>query len=103
MCPTPQLGPSPPVADHSLNIMAPQSAALGSALQEARQASGDGDWSTRVRWVFDANAYVAELSWTVAGDTEAGDYRFVHTGLDPTGIPFEGMSEAFEVVATASE
>ena len=55
----------------------------------------DGDWSTRVRWRLEDDAYVAELSWEVPDDAPSGDYRISHHGLDEAGHAFSGVSETF--------
>ena len=63
-----------------------------------QRVADDGDWSTRVRWQLEANAYVAELSWEVPQHTPSGEYRFSHFGFDATGSPFSGTSSAFEII-----
>jgi neutral ceramidase len=55
----------------------------------------DGDWSTRVRWRMEDDAYIAELSWEVPDDTPSGDYRISHSGFDESGDAFSGVSETF--------
>ncbi|CAA0123544.1 Neutral ceramidase [Halioglobus japonicus] len=55
----------------------------------------DGDWSTRVRWRFEGDAYIAQLSWEVPEDAPAGDYRISHYGIDDAGNAFSGEPEAF--------
>lgn len=70
-------------------------------LVERRTPSGwqvvadDGDWSTRVRWRLEDDAYVAQLSWEVPADTRAGNYRLTHKGFDNTGAAFSGVSGVF--------
>ena len=72
-------------------------------LVERKTAAGwqriadDGDWSTRVRWQLEANAYIAELSWELPQQTPPGAYRFSHFGFDATGSAFSGTSSVFEV------
>ena len=70
-------------------------------LVERRTRSGwhviadDGDWSTRVRWREEGDAYIAQLSWEIPGGTRAGDYRITHLGFDRGGAPFSGTSGIF--------
>jgi neutral ceramidase len=70
-------------------------------LVERRTQSGwefvadDSDWSTRVRWRSEGDAYIAQLSWVVPLDTPAGDYRIKHYGVDTAGVAFSGVSEVF--------
>jgi neutral ceramidase len=58
----------------------------------------DGDWATTLRWVVEDDAYVARASWTIPEDAAPGDYRFSHSGLDPSGKRFSGSSTLFRVV-----
>jgi neutral ceramidase len=70
-------------------------------LVERRTPSGwqvvadDGDWSTRVRWRFENDAYIAQLTWEVPVDLAVGDYRISHRGYDSAGDAFSGVSEIF--------
>lgn len=55
----------------------------------------DGDWSTRVRWRRDDDAYIAQLSWAAPAEAPAGDYRIIHYGYDNAGERFSGVSGVF--------
>jgi neutral ceramidase len=57
----------------------------------------DSDWSTRVRWRAEDDAYIAQLSWEVPLDTPAGDYRLTHFGFDNTGKAFSGVSQVIHI------
>ena len=62
----------------------------------------DGDWSTRVRWQFQSDAYIAELSWLIPEQAMPGEYRFLHFGLDLSGERFSGSSPVFKVTDVLS-
>lgn len=55
----------------------------------------DGDWSTRVRWRLEDDAYIAQLSWAAPVEAPAGDYRITHYGYDNAGKLFSGVSGVF--------
>lgn len=57
--------------------------------------SDDGDWSTRVRWRRDGDAYIAQLSWEAPSNAPAGEYRLTHMGYDNQGAAFRGVSNTF--------
>ena len=57
----------------------------------------DGDWNTTVRWRSKGESLVATLTWQIPTNIAAGEYRFMHLGLDPKGIEFSGISGAILV------
>ena len=64
-----------------------------------RVVADDGDWSTRVHWRFEDDAYVAQLSWAIPLGAPAGDYRITHYGIDGAGNAFRGRPETFHYTA----
>ncbi|MEZ5572721.1 MAG: neutral/alkaline non-lysosomal ceramidase N-terminal domain-containing protein [Halioglobus sp.] len=59
--------------------------------------ASDSDWSTRVRWRVEDDAYIAQLSWDTPVDTLPGDYRLTHFGYDNNGNAFNGVSEVIHI------
>lgn len=57
----------------------------------------DGDWSTRVRWRIEDDAYIAQLSWEIPLNASTGQYRLKHFGFDNTGAAFSGVSESIRI------
>lgn len=68
-----------------------------SAAANWQAVATDSDWSTRVRWQTEDDAYIAQLSWEVPLDTPAGDYRLTHFGYDNTGKAFSGVSQVIHI------
>lgn len=62
-----------------------------------KAVADDGDWSTRVRWRTQDDAYIALLSWDTPVDSPAGEYRMTHFGNDAAGKAFSGVSESFHI------
>ncbi len=67
------------------------------AATDWQAVASDSDWSTRVRWRVEDDAYIAQLSWEVPLETRAGDYRLTHFGYDNTGKPFSGVSGVIRI------
>ncbi len=57
----------------------------------------DGDWHTTVRWRSQGQSLVATLTWQIPTDIAAGEYRFMHLGIDPQGVGFSGVSSGIQV------
>ena len=103
LAPKPQYAPGETVAAEflSANPIAHYTIGNNFLLVERRNAAGwqpvvaDGDWSTRVHWRAKGDVYIAELSWDIPEDTRAGEYRISHSGYDPDGGIFNGISEIF--------
>lgn len=57
----------------------------------------DANWITRVRWTLQDDAYQAAVSWEVPMDSNAGQYRLVHAGVDTNNRSFRGNSDTFRV------
>jgi hypothetical protein len=57
----------------------------------------DSDWSTRIRWRVEDDAYIAQLSWEVPLDTQAGADRLTHFGYDNSGKAFSGVSDMIHI------
>jgi neutral ceramidase len=67
------------------------------------EISDGHDWSTKIRWAKERKpkAFIAQLSWSTADDTMAGQYRIKHTGLitrlNGETKKFEATSDTFTI------
>jgi neutral ceramidase len=53
--------------------------------------ASDGDWNTRIRWRVEDDGLLAQLSWQIPADSQAGEYRLTHIGQG-NGGEFRGVS-----------
>ena len=65
------------------------------------EVASDADWSTKIRWQKEEEGFLAKISWQIPQDTQAGEYKFTHTGkfTNENGkqVPFSGDSNTFRI------